>query len=91
MKEIHDPLAYMERKKGHINNVINIRKTHIQSSVKYLNPLIPKSFSNWKNPRGFTIPINYRAESNNLANIKKTFNYKFIGLSNIMEMTGKKT
>nr|BAS01593.1 splicing factor PRP45 [Lotharella vacuolata] len=74
---------------------IDITNTHDNGKYIYYkkknNPLwLPKSVSNWKNPRGFTIPLNIRICNKPDFQSEKNLNTKFLSTSNILDLAESK-
>ncbi|ABA27341.1 mRNA splicing factor PRP45 (nucleomorph) [Bigelowiella natans] len=61
------------------------QKNKVENKKKSL--AIPKAISNWKNPRGFSIPLHHR--NNALNEVKINLNQKFIYLSNVIDLLDK--
>mmetsp|Transcript_16671 Transcript_16671/g.29908 ORF Transcript_16671/g.29908 Transcript_16671/m.29908 type:complete len:213 (+) Transcript_16671:630-1268(+) len=77
------------------------KNSYNSSKLKKLQPVIwsfkkspklriPKAISNWKNPRGYSIPLTKRSQLNNSDLIKKNINFKFISINNIFDLLEKK-
>mmetsp|Transcript_1571 Transcript_1571/g.2273 ORF Transcript_1571/g.2273 Transcript_1571/m.2273 type:complete len:194 (-) Transcript_1571:244-825(-) len=85
-----DILSYFQRDKTkkHIlfqKPIQTQQKNVVQNKNNEL--VIPKAISNWKNPRGFSIPLHHR--NNALNEIKINLNHKFIYLSNVIDLLDK--
>jgi len=81
------------RKLSHsINDKIKTQNDNIHITYKSLfqSLKIPKSISNWKNPRGFTIPLNLRICNKPDFVIEKNLNNKFLSTSNILDIAESK-
>ncbi|AIB09974.1 mRNA splicing factor PRP45 (nucleomorph) [Lotharella oceanica] len=74
------------------NNKIRIKNDDSYINYKTISKTlwIPKSISNWKNPRGFTIPLNLRICNKPEFVIEKNLNNRFLSTSNILDITETK-
>ena len=77
-----------KKKKINLDNIQKIKYLKTTNKKKKIEK-IPKPISNWKNPKGFTIPIDTRLSNMGYETIKKTLNDKFLSFSNVLDIAEK--